>query len=113
MPLRDEAGEIVGIFGITRDITRQKAAEQALIQSQHLLETIMNHVPDFIYFKDREGRFTHVNRAFAREFGKCEPEGLYGKTDFDFLGAEASRESYEDEQRIMVTGMPLIEKRGA
>lgn len=110
MPLRDEAGEIIGTFGISRDITRQKSNEEELVRSQKLLETIMVHVPDYIYFKDKEGRFTHVNRAFANQFGNCEPEGLYGKTDFDFLGEQASRESYEDEQRIMATGQPLIGK---
>ncbi len=110
MPLRNEEGEIVGTFGVTRDITRQKMAEQTLNYSQHLLETIMNHVPDYIYFKDLEGHFVRVNLAFANQFGACEPQEMIGKTDADFLSEEAARESYEDEQRIIRTAVPVLGK---
>lgn len=110
MALRNEEGEIVGTFGITRDVSFQKKSEQTLNYSQHLLKTIMNYVPDYIYFKDLEGHFMRVNTAFANQFGNCEPDEMLGKTDFDFLNKEAAEQSREDEQRIIRTGKPLIGK---
>jgi two-component system cell cycle sensor histidine kinase/response regulator CckA len=110
MPLRNESGAIIGTFGITRDVTRQKQAELALGHSQHLLQTIMNHVPDYIYFKDLQGRFMRVNTAFANQFGNCEPDQMIGKTDFNYLNEEAAKESFEDEQCIIRTGQPMLGK---
>ena len=34
-PIRDERGELIGVFGVTRDTTESKAAEQALAQAAH------------------------------------------------------------------------------
>ena len=110
MPLRNETGEIIGTFGITRDITAHKKAEQSLVYGQHLLETIMNHVPDYMYFKDLEGHFVRVNTAFANQFGNCEPHEMIGKTDFDFLTPEAAQASFDDEQKVIKTGEPVLGK---
>ncbi|MFN7139440.1 MAG: PAS domain S-box protein [Limisphaerales bacterium] len=71
---------------------------------------MMHNVPDYIYFKDMEGRFTRVNRAFANQFGNCEPEDIVGKSDFDFLGIEAARESRQDEEQVIATGLPILGK---
>ena len=43
--------------------------EQALVREEHLLRTLMDSVPDGIYFKDADGRFLRVNRAVAERFG--------------------------------------------
>ena len=43
------------------DLTDRKAAEEALAQERRLLETLMNNLPDAIYFKDRESRFLAIN----------------------------------------------------
>ena len=45
---------------------KRKEAEAALAKEQYLLHTLMDHLPDFIYFKDRESRFIRVNKAMAR-----------------------------------------------
>ena len=95
---------------LQEEIAQHKKTEEALVRGQHLLTAIMDNVPDFIYFKDLEGRFIQVNRAFASIFGSCEPEQMVGKTDFDYLQPDAAKESFEDEQRIVKTGKAVIGK---
>ena len=69
----------------------------------------MDNIPDAIYFKDTEGRFTRVNRHAPYRGGNA-PEEVVGKTDFDFFVEEHARAAYEDEQRVMRTGVPLVDK---
>ncbi|MFZ0964579.1 MAG: PAS domain S-box protein, partial [Terriglobia bacterium] len=104
------SGEILGVIGINTDITERKRAEEALIEERHLLDTMMDNLPDVIYFKDRESRFTRINRAHAKQFGLSDPAQAAGKTDFDFFTAEHAQPAYADEQEIIRTGQPMVGK---
>jgi PAS domain S-box-containing protein len=96
--------------GVVADITSRKEAEEKLAHERDLLHVLMANIPHFIYFKDRESRFTHINRAQAENLGITDPHGAIGKTDFDFYPVELAREFYADERRIVETGQPLIDK---
>ena len=73
-----------------------------------LLETLMDNVPDAIYFKDLESRFTRVNRYAAARFGVASPALAVGRTDFDFFTSEHAQQALSDEQEIIRTGQPLV-----
>src|SRR3569623_1777969 len=73
-----------------------------------LLESLMDMLPDSSYFKDRESRFTRVNRAGAASFGLAEPCHAIGRTDFDYFTDEHAAQAYRDEQEIVRTGLPLV-----
>jgi diguanylate cyclase (GGDEF)-like protein/PAS domain S-box-containing protein len=73
-----------------------------------LLETLMDNVPDSIYFKDRESRFTRINRYAAERFGIAVPELAVGRTDFDIFADEHAAKARRDEQEIMRTGRALV-----
>ncbi len=98
-------GEKLGAVVVMRDFTEQKAAQEALRRESTLLHALMDNIPDAIYFKDTEGRFTRVNSHAPYRGGKA-PEEVVGKTDFDFFVEEHARAAYEDEQRVMRTGVP-------
>jgi len=108
LPFRDSNGKIVGLVGYGRDITESKRAEEKLATEQHLLNSLITTTPARIYFKDRESRFIKINEAFARMHEFSDPRMLVGKTDFDIFGGQHARQAYEDEQRIMATGEPMI-----
>jgi diguanylate cyclase (GGDEF)-like protein/PAS domain S-box-containing protein len=73
-----------------------------------LLETLMDNVPDSIYFKDRESRFTRINRYAAVRFGVASPALAVGRTDFDFFTDEHAAQAFRDEQEIIRSGEPLV-----
>jgi PAS domain S-box-containing protein len=110
MPLRDKDGAIIGTFGVSRDITSVKLAEEALAQERYLLHALIDNIPDYIYFKDTVSRFLRINKALAAFFGLTDPGQAVGKTDFDFLAKENAQPAYEDEREIIRTGQSLIGK---
>jgi two-component system, sensor histidine kinase and response regulator len=109
-PLYDAAGNVVGIQGIFWDVTERKKTEEALAYERDLLRALLENIPDRIYFKDVKSRFLRVSTSMAKRLGVQEPGEVLGKTDFDFYPKERAQEFYNDEQRIILTGQPLINK---
>jgi PAS domain S-box-containing protein len=107
-PLRDAQGRVIGIQGVFWDITERKQAEETLRYEQTLLATLMDNLPDAIYFKDAASRFLRTNRALSRKFGLSDPGQIVGKSDTDFFTREHSRQALADEQEIVRTGQPLL-----
>jgi PAS domain S-box-containing protein len=107
-PVREASGTIVGMQAIFWDVTERKRAELALEHEQYLLESLMDYAPDHIFFKDDKCRFLRINNSLARKFGLTDPADSLGKTDFDFFTDEHARQAYDDEQRVMATGQPLV-----
>jgi PAS domain S-box-containing protein len=81
-----------------------------LARETYILETFMNTVPDKIYFKDLDGRITNANKAHAAAYGFTDPLSEIGKTDFDLLPEELARLTGEQEQKILRTGEPLLDR---
>jgi PAS domain S-box-containing protein len=93
---------------LQREITERKCTEEALTQELYLLQTLLDNLPDNIYFKDIDGRFIRISKSKVEKFGLSDPAQVVGKTDFDFFTEEHARLAFEDEQRIMRTGQPLV-----
>ena len=107
IPILDEDGHPLHLLGISEDVTDRRKAESELARQQAMLEALMDSSPDCIYFKDAHSRFARVSRAFSR-FGDV--EAMIGKTDFDLFQEAHARPAFEDEQRIMRTGEPIVGK---
>jgi len=109
-PVYDAQNQIIGVQAIFWDVTEKRLAEESLAQERRLLTSLMDHVPDSIYFKDRESRFIRINQAMVRRFSLADASEALGKTDFDFFGAEHAQAAFVDEKRVMATGQPIVGK---
>src|SRR5215469_15672023 len=104
----DNQGKPVLVTGVSSDVTERSQMENALARERFLLKTLMDSLPDHIYFKDRESRFIAVNRASAVLFGSQDPAEALGKTDADIFTREHAQAALHDEQEILRTGQPLV-----
>ncbi len=110
-PVLDANGEVRNFVAVKQDISQRKQFEQVLAHERDLLQTLLEHSPDCIYFKDRQSRFVSFSKAFEKLFNVPNAESLRGKTDFDFFTEEHARPAFEDEQEIIRTGQPMIGKQ--
>ena len=72
-----------------------------------LLHCLLEYIPDRIFFKDLSGRFICVSRAEAEYLHVSDRAELMGRSDFDFFDQELAQAAFEDEQRIIRTGLPI------
>ena len=109
-PLYDSLDRVIGIQGLFWDVTERKRTEEALAYERDLLRTLLDNLPDAIYFKDSKSRFLKCSRALVKRFGLNHAEDVVGHTDFDYFDANHAEMAYSDEQRIILTGKPIIGK---
>lgn len=72
-----------------------------------LLQTLMNSIPDAVYFKDTRSRFLMISKALAKKHHLADPQQAVGKTDADYFLAPHAQQALADEQTIMRTGQPM------
>ncbi len=92
------------------DAAERRRTANHLAQERHRLHMLLEHSPDCIYFKDLQSRFLVLSPSMARMFGFKKVEEVLGKTDFDIFTKEHAQPAYDDEQTIIRTGIPLINK---
>ena len=129
---RDAQGRFTGYRGTMRDISVRKKVEAELQESQarlmyqrDQLQALLEASPDAIYFKDLQSRLVRVSRSKAlktiqgvprlRERYEKDPkldplQLVIGVTDFDTYEAVDAQRAYDDEQAVIRTGEPLVNK---
>ncbi|MDO8953119.1 MAG: ATP-binding protein, partial [Draconibacterium sp.] len=136
LPMYDDTGKCIGTFGISKDITQIKKLEieiksqnDLLITNQEkltntiekmnkiqselerektLMDSLLNNLPDAVYFKDKESKFIKVSNSMPKLFNLEKPDELYGKSDFDFFEEEHALPAFKIEQEIIKTKKPVI-----
>jgi two-component system, sensor histidine kinase and response regulator len=74
-----------------------------------LLRHLMDHLPDAVFFKDKRGRFTRVNRVLASWYGLKDPAEAVGKSEADFCPPGFAKSTSDTERVILETGVPLLD----
>jgi len=100
-------GQIAVIY---EDITERKRAEEARAEEHNLLRTLIDNLPDSIYVKDTKSRFVIGNIGVAHIMGLETADEMIGKTDMDFHPQELAAKYYADEQQVIRSGRPLINR---
>jgi len=101
--LKDKDGKIVGVFGIMRDISKQKWAEEALRESEERYRTVLESNPDPVVVYDIEGKVIYLNPAFTRVFGWSLEEQIGKKID-NFVPEENWPETRMLINKVTVSG---------
>jgi PAS domain S-box-containing protein len=109
-PLLDANRVIVGIQTVFVDVTERQRFEKSLSQERDMLQTIMDNLPDFIYVKDVDGHYVVINEAVRKILGAQSTVEVIGRTNFDFLPADQAHNERQDDDLVISTGEPLVER---
>jgi PAS domain S-box-containing protein len=90
--------------------TSQFKLVQDVDQERGLLRALMENIPDLIYFKDCQSRFTRVNRAQARNLGAKDAAECIGKSNADYFTSEDALRWRRQEEEIVRLGQPQIDQ---
>jgi len=104
-PLRDPAGNITGIVGISRDITDRRSTKDELKRQKTLLELIVQTVPDLVFVKDLERKIIIANKKYC-EFMGCSHEDIIGQDLSPRLPPEVLEESRRTDLMVLQDGLP-------
>jgi sigma-B regulation protein RsbU (phosphoserine phosphatase) len=100
MPWCDASGRVIGTFGLTRDVTAAKAAEEKLTEERNLLRTIIDHLPSRVYVKDTASRYVLNNLAHLAALGVKTQAEAAGHTTTDFFPGERGRQALTDDAQV-------------
>jgi PAS domain S-box-containing protein len=95
-------GQMIGAYAIYRDITERKRVEEALRESQSMLNMVLDTVPQSIFWKDARSCYLGCNRAFAAAVGLDDPAQIIGKTDYDLPWPREEADAYRADDREVV-----------
>src|ERR1039457_1267870 len=91
-------------IAIKQDITERKRAEEELYRAHQMLQTILNTIPQRVFWKDRNCTYVGCNRAFATEAGLNNPAEVIGKSDFVLAWGGAADRYRADDKLVMEQG---------
>ena len=98
------------VLGMSRDVTDRMEAERWLERERLMWQGLLENVDDQIYFKDAASRFVRASNSLARKFGRESPADVIGQSDHDFFAAEHADPARQDEEDIIKSGRPILNK---
>jgi phosphoserine phosphatase RsbU/P len=101
--VRDSRGQLLYYEGTVEDITQRQQAEEKVRSSEALYHSLVETLPQNIFRKDLEGRFTFANQQFCKTLSRSLDE-IVGKTDFDFFPSALAEKYKRDDQFVLQTG---------
>lgn len=97
------------VFSTFSDITERREALKKLKENEEFIQLVMDNIPQFIFWKNRESIYLGSNRNFARAAGIDDPVMIAGKSDFDLAWQNSEAEAFRcDDKIVMDSGEPLF-----
>jgi diguanylate cyclase (GGDEF)-like protein/PAS domain S-box-containing protein len=102
-PLRNGEGAIIGMIGISHDITEKKLLEDQVRRQKELLDTVLDNIEGLVYVKGANRRFLYANRHLAQVFGRP-VEAIIGRLDSELMPPEVADAFWEKDKHMLATG---------
>ncbi len=99
-PYRDRDNRVIGIIGVSRNVTERRELERELDNSRRNLQTILDNLPMLAWLKDGEGRYQFVNQSFVEAVGKQLSE-IIGQTDMELWSHDLATSYRDDDWEVM------------
>jgi len=117
-PLRNEQDEIIGLLGVSIDITDIKQKEAQLLkekkQTEITLQSFISSLPGYVYWKDLEGVYLGCNERHARALGLKSPKEIIGRKDADLFSETQAQVFRQNDTMIMSSGKAIeIDEEGS
>jgi DNA-binding NarL/FixJ family response regulator/PAS domain-containing protein len=100
-----DGDELVGVVGFVTSVTTPESWERKFARERNMLESLLNNLPEALYFKDTEGRHVRTSRVLHDL-----REELIGMTDQELYEPELSGDTVPDDMAVIETGTPVIDK---
>ena len=112
-----EGEKIVGLFGISRDVTKRKLVEEELHKSQELYGKLISTIPDVIIQTDMSARIVLINDVGVQLSGYSSAEEIEGRDLLSFIIPEDRKKANENlsrqlQRRIGPTLYSMITRDG-
>lgn len=89
--------------------TRMQAALTALDLESYLLNSLLDNIPEKVYFLDKEGQFLKVSQSYASSLGQSDTAALIGKSSMSFSqDSDTQQKSYKQDEQILQSGKAKI-----
>jgi len=94
---------LIYMAGTAQDITERRQADDALLKSETLYRSLVEHLPQLIFIKDRNSVYISCNAKYAHSLG-IKPEEIVGKDDSAFYPRELAEKYRADDRTVIDTG---------
>jgi len=86
---------------LQKELNERKITEQKLLREKSLLNSMINSIPDLIFYKDKNNTYLGCNEAFLK-FNNFSASNVIGKTDFDIFSEQQAEYFYDIDQKILI-----------
>lgn len=110
--VRDDHREVEHFVGFVQDMTENHRVTEALRHQKEYLRQVVDTNPNLIFAKDKEGRFTLVNRAMAELYG-TRVEDILGKHNHELNPNHDEVEQFlRDDLEVIASGQSKVIPEG-
>ena len=94
---------------ITSQTDKMKSQLIGIEEAKYMLHTVLNHIPDRVFWKDKDHNYVGCNQLFAKDAGLESPEEIVGKSDYDLVWANEADMYRADDMEAINSGEEVIE----
>jgi len=102
-PVKNENEKITHFVAVKEDVTERRKVQEEIKRQSALITSLLDSIPDLVFFKDLNGVYMGCNPSFAAFIGRPKQK-IIGKTDYDFFSKDVAEEFKKHDQIMLETG---------